>query len=141
MPLSYNQDGMHFLYPENWRVERQKTEEGCTVALQSPGAAFMLLSRYENKPSVQEVLETTLSALRQDYSDLEAQPSQERIADHQAVGFDIDFFSLDTVNSCSIRCFRTREATFLILSQSSGLDDDSMAAVMRAIRVSLTMGE
>jgi hypothetical protein len=137
MPLNFDNGTLRFMYPETWQVERQETEEGWTVAVQSPGTAFLLISSYEERPAVKEVLDTTLATLRQDYAELDAQPATEKIAQHQADGFDVDFFSLDTVNSCVIRSFRTRASTYLILSQSSGLEDETTAAVLQAIRVSL----
>lgn len=137
MPLTYDHHGVKFLYPDNWQLDRQETEEGWTLAVQSPGTAFLLISCYQDRPETKAVLEITLTALRQEYSDLEAEPTRERIANHQAEGFDIDFLSLDTVNTCAIRSFRTRSCTYLILSQSSGLDEVSIPLVLQAIRVSL----
>jgi hypothetical protein len=141
MPLTYQHDGIRFLYPENWQVERQDSEEGITVAIQSPGAAFLLISRYEDRPAAKEVLETSLQALKQDYAELEAEETTQRIAQHNAVGYDVDFFSLDTVNSCCLRSFRTSSCTYLIMSQSSGLDEATTEAVLRAILVSLQVTE
>jgi hypothetical protein len=137
MPLNFNNGTLQFMYPETWQVERQDTEEGWTVAVQSPGTAFLLISSYDERPAVKDVLNTTLNTLRQDYTELDALPATEKIAQHQAEGFDVDFFSLDTVNSCAIRSFRTRASTYLILSQSSGLEDEMTSAVLQAIRVSL----
>src|SRR5262245_35180960 len=102
MPHTFDNGTVRFMYPENWQVERQETEEGWTVSVQSPGTAFLLISSYEDRPAVKEVLDTTLTTLRQDYAELEAEPATEKIAAHQADGFDVDFFSLDTVNTCSI---------------------------------------
>jgi len=141
MPHTFDNGKLRFMYPENWQVDRQETEEGWTVSVQSPGTAFLLISSYEERPAVKDVLETALTTLRQDYSELEAEPAQETIARHPSEGFDIDFFSLDTVNSCSIRSFRTRASTYLILSQSSGLEDQTTLQVLKAIRVSLQFAE
>lgn len=141
MPLTYDHQGVHFLYPENWQVERQETEEGWTVAVQSPGAAFLLISRYDGRPEQTEVLQTSLQALKQDYVDLEAEEASEQIAKHRASGYDIDFFSLDTINSCTLRSFRTRVSTYLIMTQYSALDEETSAAVLKAILVSLQIND
>jgi hypothetical protein len=141
LPLTYDHQGVHFLYPENWQVERQETEEGWTIAVQSPGAAFLLISRYDARPEQDEVLQTSLRALKQDYADLETEEAAERIAKHQAIGYDIDFFSLDTINSCTLRSFRTRTSTYLVMTQYSGLDEEMSAAVLKAILVSLQIQE
>jgi hypothetical protein len=141
MPHTFDDGSLRFMYPENWRLERQESEEGWTISIQSPGAAFLLISRYDERPDVKDVLDTTLKTLREDYTELEARPATERIAEHASRGFDVDFFSLDMVNSCTIRCFRTRACTYLILSQSSGLDDEMTASVLRAMVLSLRLAE
>lgn len=141
MPHTFDNGTLRFMYPENWHVDPQATEEGWTVSVQSPGTAFLLISSFEERPAVKDVLETALNTLRQEYSELEAEPAKETIAHHASEGFDIDFFSLDTVNTCAIRSFRTRTSTYLILSQSSGLEDAMTLAVLQAIRVSLQLAE
>jgi hypothetical protein len=137
LPLTYHHQGIRFLYPENWQVERQETEEGWTIVVQSPGAAFLLISRYDARPKQDEVLQASLHALKQDYADLEAEEATERIARHHAAGYDIDFFSLDTINTCTLRSFRTRACTYLVMTQFSGLDEETTAAVLKAMLVSL----
>jgi hypothetical protein len=138
-PGIFDNDEIAFQYPENWPLDRQVTEEGWTVSVQSPGTAFLLLSSYTERPAVEEVLKTTLAALQQDYPELESEEVSEKLAGHTSKGFDVNFFSLDTVNSCTIRAFRTSSATYLILAQSSSFDSETHVAVLKAIRASLKL--
>ncbi|HQR08936.1 MAG TPA: hypothetical protein PLN21_19095 [Gemmatales bacterium] len=139
MPSVFDNNVIRFQYPENWQVDRQDSEEGWTVSVQSPGTAFLLISCYMERPEVREVLQASLSAMQQDYPELEMEDATEKVAGHAGKGYDITFFSLDTLNSCKLRCFRTLSATFLILSQSSSFDSETNIAVVDAIRMTLQL--
>lgn len=139
MPGFFDNGELQFQYPENWQVDRADTEEGWTVTIQSPGTAFLLISCYTERPDVKEVLRTSLLAMQQEYPELESEEASEKIAGHSATGYDINFFSLDVVNTCTIRAFKTASATFLLLSQSSSFDSSTHLAVLDAIRVSLKL--
>lgn len=134
MPSVFDNNVVRFQYPENWQVEGQDSEEGWTVSVQSPGTAFLLISCYTERPDVKDVLQASLQAMQQDYPELETEEAGERLAGHASKGYDISFFSLDTLNSCKLRCFRTASATFLFLSQSSSFDSETNVAVIDAIR-------
>lgn len=137
MPGFFDNGEIQFQYPENWQLDRADSDEGWTVTVQSPGTAFLLISCYTEKPDVEEVVQASLGAMQQEYPELEADEASENIAGHTATGFDINFFSLDVVNNCTIRAFQTDSATFLILSQSSSFDTPTHLAVIEAIGISL----
>lgn len=137
MPGIFENDVVSFQYPENWPLDRQETEEGWTVSVQSPGTAFLLVSGYTERPEVDEVLRTTLIAMQQDYPELESDAVSEKLAGHASKGYDMNFLSLDTVNVCTIRAFRTPDCTVLVLAQSSSFDTPTHLAVLEAMRVSL----
>jgi hypothetical protein len=139
MAALFEEGGIRFRYPENWLLEREENEDGWTVSLQSPGTAFLLLAVREDMPSADDLADTTLEALRQDYPDLEADDRVEVVAGQPAVGHDIRFFSLDLTNSCWTRSFRTAQGTILLLCQTSDLELDVTEPVLRAICASLTI--
>lgn len=141
MPSVFDNNVVRFQYPENWQIDRQDSDEGWTVSLQSPGTAFLLVSCYTERPEVKEVLQASLVAMQQDYPELESEEATERLAGHASKGYDITFFSLDTLNSCKLRCFRTSSATFLLLSQSSTFDSETNIAVIDAIRSTLELAD
>ena len=141
MPSVFDNSVIRFQYPENWQVDRQETDEGWTISVQSPETAFLLISCYVERPAVQEVLDASLVAMKQDYPELEAEPATGRQSEHATKGYDINFLSLDTVNSCQLRSFRTRSSTFLLLTQSSSFDKAIMVAVLEAIQTSLELIE
>ena len=137
----FDEQGIHFRYPETWNLEREETESGWTVYLQSPSTAFLLLSYDEEMPNPEEILEATLEALRSDYPDLEVYDRVESVAGQMAVGHDIQFTSLDLTNSCWTRSFCTDNATVLLLWQANDLDLEEAEPVFQAIRASLEVEE
>src|SRR5262249_46609997 len=124
-----------------WRLEREDNETGWTVSLQSPGTAFLTLSLDEEMPSADQMVETALAALREDYPDLEADECVDSLAGQPAVGHDIQFFSLDLTNTCWTRSFYTPRGTVLVLCQANDLESETHVQVLRAICASLEVDE
>jgi len=141
MPGRFDQHGIHFRYPENWRLDQEETDSGWTVTVQSPGTAFFLLSYDGEMPPPEQMLETTLEALRSDYPDLEVSDQLETLAGQPAVGHDVQFTSLDLTNTCWTRSFYTDSGTVLVMCQAADLDLDEAEPVLRAICASLQVDD
>jgi hypothetical protein len=137
MSKHFREDGVSFAYPEGWRLEREENENGWTVALQSPGTAFLTVTYDGTMPATEEVAEAVLEALRSDYPVLDAQPRIETLAGQMAVGHDIQFFSLDLTNTCWTRSFYSDRGTLLVLCQSNDLELDEYEPLLRAVCASL----
>src|SRR4051794_9984327 len=103
MASQFEEDGIRFCYPENWRLEREDSEEGWTVSVQSPGTAFLMLCLRRDLPTPDSMLGSVLTAMKDDYPELEAEDRVETLAGQPAVGHDIRFFSLDLTNTCWTR--------------------------------------
>jgi hypothetical protein len=141
MMSEFEDDGLFFRYPDTWRLEREDTDGGWTVSLQSPGTAFLLLTVNEEMPSVERMTEAALSALREEYPDLEADECVDSLAGRPAVGHDIRFFSLDLTNTCWTRSFYSSRGTVLVLCQSNDLELETTEPVLRAICASLEVDD
>jgi hypothetical protein len=135
----YDDRGIRFEYPNDWELE--VTDDGplTTVAVQAPGGlAFALVTMDDNCPAPAEVADQALEALREEYPVLDAVPALETINGHRAVGHDVEFFSLDMTNSCTIRSFRTPRRTVLLFGQWSDLvgaeSESNLAAVRRSFQ-------
>ncbi|GBD36452.1 hypothetical protein HRbin36_01577 [bacterium HR36] len=139
MPRTFQGHGIRFRYPDNWELEETELDAGWMVSVQSPETAFMLLSMHPPELSVDEVLEATLAALRDDYRDLECEPVRQRICQRQAKGYDIQFISMDFTNTCWVRSFRVPNSTVLIMCQANDLELDDAKPVLRAILASLQL--
>ena len=137
MSKQFREGGVSFRYPENWRLEREESETGWTVSLQSPQTAFVVVSCDGTMPSAEDVARTTLEALQSDYPGLEADPAVDTLAGQMAVGHDIRFFSFDLTNTCWTRSLYSESGTLLVLCQANDLELDDYEPVMRAICSSL----
>ena len=141
MPGKFNESGIHFQYPENWKLEREQNDDGFTITLQSPGTAFFMFCLREDSPAPAEMADTALEALREDYPQLEADDRTETFAGQMALGHDIQFFSLDLVNTCWTRCFMSPQGTVLVLCQTSDIESAGNEPVLRAICASMKVDE
>jgi hypothetical protein len=141
MVAQFHEGGLRFRYPENWKLERQESEEGWTISLQSPETAFMMLCLREDMPTTNELAAAALEALKEEYEDLEAEDCVDSVAGQPAVGHDIRFFSLDLPNTCWTRSFYSAGGTVLVLCQLSDLENETNEPVLRAICASFVVEE
>lgn len=141
MSQRFEREGISFQHPPTWQVEEEASESGWTVSLQSPGTAFLVLSCDESMPAAEEVAETALAALREEYPELEAEPRIEKLADQMAIGHDIEFFQFDLTNTCWTRSFYSEAGTVLLMCQVSDMDEADYGPALRAICASLHVDE
>jgi hypothetical protein len=141
MAAKFDNGGIRFLYPENWRLEREENDDGWTVSVQSPQTAFLVLTVNEASPAPEEMLSATLDAMKADYPDLEAEDCVDAVGAQPAVGHDIRFTSLDLTNTCWTRSFYSAAGTVLLLCQCNDLENEINEKVLRAICASLQVDE
>lgn len=141
MPAVFSEDGVQFQYPENWRLEREDNEEGWTITLQSPLTAFLMVCLRRDQPDPQQVADTALEALREEYENLEADACVDSLAGQPALGHNIHFFSLDFTNSCWTRCVGAEGGTLLVMCQCNDLELDKHEPVFKAIWASLRLAD
>lgn len=133
----FEEHGIRFSYPANWRLEREESDCGWTVSLQSPGTAFLLVSADEEMPHPEEMLRATVEAMRSEYPDLEIEDHVDTLAGQPAVGHNMQFTSFDLTNTCYVRSFYAGGATLLVFWQAADLDLEESEPVLRAICASL----
>ena len=111
------------------------------MSLQSPDTAFLMLCLREDMPTTDEMAESALEALREEYPELESQERVEEIAGQPAVGHDIQFFSLDLTNTCWTRSFYSGRGTLLVMAQVNDLELETNEPVLRAICASIQVDQ
>src|SRR5438552_3627052 len=139
MPKEFREGCLSFSYPDSWSLERQDSDNGWTVTLQSPGTAFLMLTLDNDYPDVNRVVDTVLDALRSEYPQLEADDNAEQIAGVWAFGHDINFISLDLTNTCWTRSFDTPDGTVLLMCQAADFELPQAEPILRAICASLNV--
>jgi hypothetical protein len=141
MAAQFDEDGIRFRYPENWRLEREDNENGWTVSVQSPDTAFLVVTVDEDMPSAESMAQTALEALRAEYPDLEADECADSLAGQPAIGHEIHFISLDLTNTGWTRSFYTGRGTVLVMWEANDLELEVNEPVLRAICASLEVDD
>ncbi len=138
MPAIFDDVGIRFKYPADWELDVADDGSITKVEIQSPdGLAFVMIAVDESCPAPADAADEALTAMREEYPDLDAVPALETIGGHRAVGHDVEFISLDMTNACAIRCFRTPRRTVLVFGQWSDIVAEESEPSIQAVRRSL----
>ncbi|MFW6125453.1 MAG: hypothetical protein ACOC46_04825 [Pirellulales bacterium] len=141
MPAVYQDHGIRFLFPENWRLDQTRHRSGVTISVQSPGTGFWSITLQNRRIEPQRAADAALSALREEYPVLDSEEVEGSVGSRSAVGYDVNFISLDLTNTTWIRAFRGPNCTALVMYQSADLELEAMEPVFRAISTALEFGE
>jgi hypothetical protein len=134
----YHDNGIRFEYPADWELAVSADGPRTTIELHAPsGLAFAFVTLDDSRPEPEELVDEALEAMRDEYPDLDSQAVEESLDGRDAIGHDLEFFSLDMINSCSIRSYRTERHTVLLFGQCSAIDGEDSLAVFSAVRRSL----
>ncbi len=138
MISEFNQSGISFRYPTNWRAESENSgDTEWTVSVYSPATAFILFALRPDARDPADLADQTLEALKAEYVELDAENRLETIAGQLAIGHDIDFLTVDTAIVCRTRCLETPSGPLLVMCQTSEFDHEQNDPVLRAIVASL----
>jgi hypothetical protein len=141
MVATFDEAGVRFKYPESWPAEREPTENGWAVTLQSPDTAFLLVALREDLPEPGAMAASVLDDLRGVFPEIEPDPMNTVIAGRPAVGYDVRFFSLDITNTAKIRCLECDAGTLLILFQCEDRELETCEPVFEAVCASLELDD
>jgi hypothetical protein len=138
MPAVYQHFGVRFLYPENWSLLDEETDEWPrTVTLQSEQTGFWTLQAYPAGFDARQAVLAVVNSIREVYPDLEVLPAKETVGDSEAKGVDIAFFYLDLLVEARIRTVKTPSALLLWHYQAESREFETLEAVFRAIATSM----
>lgn len=134
----FERDGIKLQYPANWNLEASDEDEGAwSVAIQSPETAFMQISLRPDARDPADLADQILDALKAEYKELDEVNAVEPFAGRPAIGYDMDFLTLDTAITCWTRCIDTPAGPLVVLCQVSEYDRDHNEPVLRAIGASM----
>jgi hypothetical protein len=138
MPTIFDKLGIQFLYPENWTLDEQDAIEGeAAVTVYSPEGAFWSVMLHPPQIDPKKLVLEVLAAMKEEFTDFEAEPSHETIEGVELSGYDMNFYCLDLTNTALVRGFRTADATCIVLYQAEDRDFASIEPVFRAMTISL----
>ncbi len=137
MTATYD-DAIGFDYPDDWEVETTVDGSRTTISLQPPASsAFAFIALDSEGGDPRELIDEAIDAMRDQYPEIEVDPATETIAGRRAVGYNVEFFYLDVINTCEIRCFATLRHVVLIFGQWSELDRRGIADGLEMIRATI----
>lgn len=126
------------MYPENWElVEDNESEAELDVSSISPSGAFWAAQVFRRDRGGSSLMQEAMSSLKGEYPDLEANPREVRMAEHDGFGFDVHFFCLDFLVTGRLISFETDHHSLLIMFQAESREFDSIEPVFSAITTSL----
>ncbi len=137
----YTKSGVAFQYPGNWTLEEESDDESWAVTVNSPGTAFFIVSLRPDNQTPAQVVEVAIDALKAEYKELDAEPVTETISGYPAVGYDIDFLTIDTSITAWSRCVSLAEGNLLVIGQVSEFDRRMYEDVLKAMLASFTIAD
>lgn len=138
----FDRDEIRFQYPADWEIEIEEEEDqmGWTVSVASPDSAFLVIAyRVDEEPS--RLVEAALESLREDFQNLDAQPTMETLNKQPAFGYNIEFITLDLTNTAWLRGVDGPEGGILIMGQMTDQDRPMYEQPLRDILDSLSWEE
>lgn len=141
MPARFEKLGISFQYPENWTLDEEDALAGRqSVTVYSPGGAFWSVAMQSPAIEPGEVAKTVAEALQQEYEEVEVTAAEETVAGQLLVGYDLNFFYLDLINTAQVRSLTLDQTTYTIVFQAEDRELAQIGRVMEAMTVSLLTG-
>jgi hypothetical protein len=145
---TFQRDLISFQYPNDWTVEESLSDpvgdsedEGWSITIQSRETAILIIAFRPDADEITQLAEETLSVLKEEYPELDAEDRVETLAGRMTIGHDIDLIALDATVACQTRCLESPGGPMLLMLQYSERDSDDTQQAAQAILKSLTILE
>lgn len=133
----FHSHGIHFEYPDGWRINQDLDGNRVVITLQGPGTAFWMVSICRDRPDREQLMQEALGSFREDYLGCDIYDGKGQICLLPTLAQDVDFIHHDLINSASLLACETDDATLLVLSQVSDVDKAEVDEDLKAISESL----
>src|SRR5579872_7173196 len=138
METAYDSHGIRFRYPCGWELSEQQEVEHFSITVSSPQGAFWTVSLFPEQTEPGEIVATVVNTFREEYVEIDDYPSKARLCRRPTVGRDIDFVSLELLNSACVRAFRTSTYTIMVLFQWTNAGREDVETALERITRSLS---
>ena len=135
MTATFDGLGFKFLYPEGWDLQKEETGDWPrTVSVHSPTGAFVSMTLYERPDAPTDLLDKTLAALRDEYSDAEIYRIASSVPgfEHQDT-YEANYYCLDFLVTARVCQFEAGDFVLLTMYQGESRDFDKLVPVFDAI--------
>jgi len=138
MSAVYERPGVRFEYPENWMLDEEDGADGeRSVSVYSPEGAFWTIALHPPFTASESLLDAALSAMQEEYPELDTEQVDEQIGQFPAIGYDMNFYCLDLTSTAKVRCVSTPDTTYLIFYQAEDRELARIERVFHAMTFSL----
>ena len=138
MPINYQQNGIQFLYPDNWKImDEQAVSNPPSVTLQSPGTGYWSLTIYPDSFNPEQLVQETVDAIREEYDSVEVEPVTCSYGDQLASGYHMAFYCLDLIVNAQAVSLRVGSQTVLFVYQAEDSEFRQLDPVFEALAVSV----
>jgi hypothetical protein len=125
--------GVRFRYPDDWDLSEQQTVNEVTVTVSSRETSFWSLTLFFDRPQPEQVLQTAMDALRDEYEDIDVYPVETALCRISNLSRDVEFVCFELINSAFLREYRTARFTALVLYQATDHELQETRSVLEGI--------
>ena len=133
----FHSHGIHFEYPDGWRINQDLDGTRVVLTLTGPGTAFWVVSICRERPDRELLMEEALGSFREDYLGCDIYDGKGEICLLPTLAKCVDFIHHDLISTAELYACETDDATLLVLSQVSDVDkseaDESLAAITESL--------
>ena len=144
MPLTFDDFGIRFLYPDNWLVQsRESDDDSDSVTLEMPNGGFFSVTRHHASPAIEDVLDNIAAAMRAEYPEIEIEqvdsPGSDDPSgrDTQSAAIELRFYYLDLLIVARITAMMLSGHTVVVQVQAESRDFDTGEPVYNAMLKSI----
>ncbi len=139
MPATFDSFGIHFLYPDNWKIaQRPEDEGGEGVTMELPSGGFFSIERDQQGLLDEELIEDVSDTIAEEYDEIERGDIVLDDAGDDERTVDFRFYYLDLLIVSRLILITLGDSRYLIQMQAESRDFDSnemvLAAILKQIR-------
>lgn len=139
MPKEFSENGVQFLYPDNWRLDKHPSAEGLDAALtlEAPSGAMWTLNVEGGLRSLEDLADSVRQTLCEEYEDVEYEPHTGCWGELETSGYELHFYVMELVVKAVIECLHFDGRTYMVMTQAEIRDYDELAPIFQALATSL----
>ena len=117
--VPYSQHGIQFAYPDIWELHEESEGDDITISLAPCATSFWTIRIMPECPPPPHVVESCITAFKEEYDEAEISESKVVISDMPAYARELEFVCLELTNSVGLASVRTSDFTLLIWWQGT----------------------
>ena len=139
MPKEFNENGVQFLYPDNWTLDKHPSDDGLDTALtlETPSGALWTLNVEQGLRNLDDLANSVRQTLCDEYDEVEYENHEGKWGELDASGYELHFYVMELVVKAVIECLHFDGRTYLVMMQAETRDFDELAPVFQALSASL----